>query len=198
MNSPRLRAQGFSNLHRKLIFRLLAIALAAYFFYIPNPWPIHEPWAIGLRFLGTLMIFSGILGRIFSTLSIGGLKDRTIVQTELYSVCRNPLYFSSFLMAVGAGLLFTRFDFTIMLVAAFMGIFFPMMTNEAKFLRGKFSEYAEYEQRVPLFFPNILLWKEREQYQINFRLVKRTLLDSSVILLVIPIMIFLQMWAYGS
>ncbi len=195
MSSSRLRKQGFSNLHRKLIFRLLAITLAAYLFYVPNPWPVHDSATLGMRFSGALLIFAGILGRIFSTLSIGGLKDRVVVQTELYSVCRNPLYFSSFLMAIGTGLLFARLDFTVLLAAAFMVVLLPMMHNEARVLREKFADYAEYEQRVPLFFPNFPLWKERENYQINFRLLKRTLLDSSLILLAIPVMLFLQMCA---
>ena len=195
MKSIRLRKQGFSNLHRKLIFRLLAIFLAAYLFYVPNLWPLHESAALGIRFFGTLLMFAGILGRIFSTLSIGGLKDRLIMQTELYSVCRNPLYFSSFLMAIGTGLLFARLDFTALLVLAFMAIFFPMMRNEARVLRAKFPDYQEYERRVPLFFPNLLLWNERDHYQIDFHLLKRTLLDSSLILLAIPVMLLLRMCA---
>lgn len=195
MKSKRLNKQGFSNLHRKLIFRLLAIALAAYLFYVPNLWPFNESATLGLRFTGTLLMFGGILGRIFSTLSIGGHKDRTVVQTELYSVCRNPLYFSSFLMAIGTGLLFARLDFSMLIVAAFMVVFYPMMRNEARVLREKFPDYEEYERRVPLFFPNFLLWKERDYYQINFGLLKRTLLDSSLILLAIPIMLLLRMCA---
>jgi protein-S-isoprenylcysteine O-methyltransferase Ste14 len=193
MKSTRLREQGFSNLHRKLIFRLLAISLAAYLFYVPNLLPVQESAALGMRFAGMLLIFAGILGRIFSTLSIGGLKDRVIVQTELYSVCRNPLYFSSFLMAVGTGLLFARLDFTMLLIAAFMVVFYPMMRNEARVLQAKFPDYAEYERRVPLFFPNFLLWQEREHCQINFGLLRRTLLDSSLILLAIPVMLILRM-----
>lgn len=195
MKSPRLREQGFSNLHRKLIFRLLAIALAAYLFYVPNPWPLHEKVIIGMSFSGTLLMFTGILGRIFSTLSIGGLKDRVIVRTELYSVCRNPLYFSSFLMAVGMGLLFARLDFIVLLIAAFMVVFSPMMRNEARVLREKFPDYAEYERSVPLFLPNFLLWQERMEFTINHRLLKRTLLDSSLILLAIPVMLFIKMCA---
>jgi protein-S-isoprenylcysteine O-methyltransferase Ste14 len=191
MKSARLRDQGFSNLHRKLIFRLLAIALAAYLFYAPDWCPFHDTPALVMRFAGALLMFGGILGRIFSTLSIGGLKDRTVVQTELYSVCRNPLYFSSFLMAVGTGLLFARLDFTVLLAAAFMVVFYPMMRNEARVLRAKFPDYAEYERRVPMFFPNFMLWEERRYYQIDFRLLKRTLLDSSLILLAIPVMLLL-------
>jgi protein-S-isoprenylcysteine O-methyltransferase Ste14 len=192
MSSSRLREQGFSNLHRKLIFRLLAIALAAYLFYVPNLWPLYEPAVLGMQFTGTLLMFAGILGRIFSTLSIGGLKDRVVVRTELYSVCRNPLYFSSFLMAIGTGLLFARLDFTILIVAAFMVVFYPMMRNEARALRKKFPDYEEYERRVPLFLPNLLLWQERKEFPINYRLLKRTLLESSLILLAIPVMLFLQ------
>lgn len=195
MKSTRLREQGFSNHHRKLIFRLLAIALAAYLFYVPNLWPVHESAALGLRFTGTLLMFAGILGRIFSTLSIGGHKDRVVVQTELYSVCRNPLYFSSFLMTIGTGLLFARLDFSMLIVAAFMVVFYPMMRNEARVLQAKFPDYEEYERQVPLFFPNFMLWKEREHCQINFGLLRRTLLDSSLILLAIPVMLLLRMCA---
>lgn len=167
MKSIRLRKQGFSNLHRKLIFRLLAIALAACLLDVPNPWPLHESAALGIRFTGTLLMFAGILGRIFSTLTIGGLKDRVIVQTELYWVCRNPLYFSSFLMAVGTGLLFARLDFSILIVVAFIVVFYPMMRNEARVLREKFPDYDEYVRRVPLFLPNFLLWRERGEFPVN-------------------------------
>lgn len=193
MISTRLREQGFTNLHRKLIFRLLAIALAAYLFYAPNPWKLHEPFVLCARISGILLMFAGIIGRILATISIGGLKDRVIVKTELYSVCRNPLYFSSFLMALGVGLLSARADFTVLVVAAFLAIFYPMMLNEAKNLRAKFSDFVEYEQRVPLFFPNFALWQERERIEINFSRIKRTLLDASLILLAIPVMILLGM-----
>jgi protein-S-isoprenylcysteine O-methyltransferase Ste14 len=195
MKSIRLHEQGFSNLHRKLIFRVLAISLVAYLFYVPNPWPLHEPVVLDMMLAGILLMFTGILGRIFSTLSIGGLKDRVIVQTELYSVCRNPLYFSSLLMAVGTGLLFARLDFTVLLVAAFTGIFLPMMHNEARYLRSKFPDYAEYERQVPLLFPDFRLWRAREQFHINFRLLKRTLLDASLVLLAVPVMLLLRMFA---
>ena len=124
------------------------------------------------------------------------MKDRVIVKTELYSICRNPLYFSSFLMALGTGLLFARLDFGVLLVTAFVLIFYPMMGNEARVLEAKFPDYLEYRGRVPLFFPNFKLWKEREHYQIDFRLLKRTLLDSCLILLTVPVMLFLQVYAY--
>jgi protein-S-isoprenylcysteine O-methyltransferase Ste14 len=193
MKSIRLRSQGISNLHRKLIFRLLAIGLVAYLFYAPDPWTVHGPLVVCMQIAGILLMFAGIIGRILSTLSIGGRKDRLVVQSELYSICRNPLYFASFLMAIGLGLLSTRVDFTAMVIVAYLAIFYPMMLNEAKVLRVKFPEFGEYETRVPLFFPNFRLWQQRNEFQINHNRVMRTLFDASLILLAIPVMVVLRM-----
>jgi len=192
MTSTRLQEQGFTNVHRKLIFRLLVIGLAAYLFYAPNPWQLGATAVLCFQVAGTLLMFAGILGRILATLSIGGHKDSIIVKTELYSVCRNPLYFSSFLMALGIGLLSGRADFTVLVAAAYLAIFYPMMRNEANYLRARFEDFARYEQQVPLFFPDFSLWQGRLTFEINFRLVRRTVLDAAVALPAIPILILFR------
>jgi len=192
MKSPRLSAQGFTNLNRKLLFRIVAVALVAYLFLAPDPWKIPALVTLSLQIAGTLLIFAGILGRGLATLSIGGHKDKTIMKTELYSICRNPLYFASFLMALGFGLLSARLDFTLLACAAYLVIFYPMMRNEAAYLRGNFNDFAEYEKQVPLFFPNLRLWQERKHIQIDFRLVRKTLQDASLVLPLIPLMILVR------
>lgn len=192
MTLSRLREQGFINLHRKLLFRLVSIMLMAYLFYAPVSWSLPVVVVICMQVAGTLLMFGGILGRGMATISIGGHKDQNIVKTELYSICRNPLYFSSFLLAFGVGLVSGRVDFLIIVVISFLAIFYPMMRNEAKFLRARFSEFAEYEKSVPLFFPDFTLWNERKNFEINFRLVKRTFLDAALALPAIPVMILLS------
>lgn len=194
MKSSRLQEQGFVNLHRKFLFSLMSLGLAAYLFYAPDLWRLSNVAMVSLQIAGTLMVFIGILGRVLATLSIGGLKDRTIMKTELYSVCRNPLYFSSFLMASGVGALSGRLDFLLLISICFLAIFYPMMLNEAKYLKNKFADFADYEDRVPLFFPNFSLWEERKNFEINFKRVKRTLLDASLVLPIIPIMILARTW----
>lgn len=188
----RLATQGFINLHRKMVFRLMGVALLVYLIFVPNPWKLPSVGLQCAEFGGILLIFAGILGRVLATISIGGHKDRSIMKTELYSVCRNPLYFSSFLMAIGVGLISGRLDFTILLTLAYLAIFYPMMINEARYLRDNFEDFADYESRIPLFFPNPRLWEERKKFEINFKLVKRTLLDASLALLVIPVMILIR------
>lgn len=167
--------------------------LTAYLFYAPNPWRLPDAAILWTQIPGILLIFAGIIGRIVATLTIGGLKDRVIVKTELYSVCRNPLYFASFLMTLGVGLVSGRVDFTILAAAAFLTVFYPMMRGEAKFLRQNFPDFTEYERQVPLFFPNFALWRQRSDFEINFERAKRTLLDASLVLIAIPFM-FLLRW----
>ena len=192
MKQPRLKTQGFINFHRKSIFRLLVVGLICYLYFVPNPWKLSPTTVRIAEFAGALLIFAGILGRVLATISIGGHKDRKIMQTELYSICRNPLYFASFLMAIGVGLLSGRLDFTVLIMVAYLAIFYPMMLNEAKYLRDHFDDFAEYEARVPLFFPKLKHWNERQRIDINFGLVKRTLMDGSLALLVIPLMILIK------
>ena len=73
--------------------------------------------------------------------------------------------------------------------AGYMAIFYPMMRNEVKLLKQTFPDFAQYEQRVPLFFPKLSLWNSRRKFEINFDRVKRTLIDSSLALLAIPAII---------
>jgi protein-S-isoprenylcysteine O-methyltransferase Ste14 len=183
----RLKEQGFINQHRKTIFRILAVILVADFLLVPDYFYFPESSVLSLELLGISILFLGIVGRVFATISIGRLKDREIVSSEMYSICRNPLYFSSFLMALGIGLLSSRLDFFISITGAYLIIFYPMMLNEAKFLKQRFSNYPEYESRVPLFIPNFRLWNERSHFQIDFKLVKRTFFDAFIAL---PVGIF--------
>jgi protein-S-isoprenylcysteine O-methyltransferase Ste14 len=192
IKQSRLSTQGFINDYRKLIFSLLAVTLAAYLALTSNPWHLSAIGMLAAEFAGILLVFAGILGRILATISIGGHKDKKVMQTELYSICRNPLYFASFLIAIGVGLLTGRLDFLVLTTVAYLAIFYPMMRNEARCLRENFGEFAAYEARVPLFFPSFGLWEERKNIEINFRLVKRTLLDASLALLVVPVMLFVR------
>ncbi len=192
MTAPRLRQQGFVNHHRKPLFVLLLAILVSDLSFVPSLWPIPPHLAVPSLIAGVLLVFAGLIGRVFATLSIGGRKDRKIVRTELYSICRNPLYFASFLIALGVGLLSGRADFLILAAASFLAIFYPMMINEARFLRSHFDEFSDYESKVPLFFPKPGLWHERRKFEVDFKLVKRTLLDASLVIPVIPLILVLR------
>lgn len=102
---------------------------------------------------------------------------------------RKPLYFASFLLTVGGGLLSTRMDFMRLTGTCYLAIFFPMMLSEAHYLRRKFEDFSDHEKQVPLVFPNFTLWESRRVFEINFSLVMRTLLDSPLTLLAVPVIL---------
>ena len=56
--------------------------------------------------IGIFLLFVGILGRLYATLYIGGMKNsgsdgNSFISDGIYSVCRNPLYFFSFVGLLG-------------------------------------------------------------------------------------------------
>lgn len=189
--SRRLARQGLVNVYRKPLLAVFAALLGGYLACVPAPLAVGPRVWLCSGVAGLLLVLAGAVLRVFAILSIGGRKDREIVTTELYSVTRNPLYFGSFLMALGFGLAPARPEFLWFVLAAFAAVFYPMMRNEAKDLRARFPDYADYERRVPLFFPRFRLWQERRHLEIDFRLARRTLMDALAAVLVLPLLMWL-------
>ena len=185
----RSKKQGWSSRNRKALFWLYGPVLIGYLFFVRDPFPVSVALEMCLQLAGSLLVFAGCLGRLLATLTIGGHKSKTVVRTELYSICRNPLYFSSFLLALGLGLLTCRLDFTVLLAGAYFAIFLPMMWEETRYLRHKFPDFSGYETEVPLFFPRLALWTARNQFEINFQMLGKTCTDAAVVVILIPVII---------
>ena len=63
------------------------------------------PEISGVLFLiGCALVGIAIVGRLWCAQYIAGYKDNTLVREGPYSMCRNPLYFFSFLGTIGVGL----------------------------------------------------------------------------------------------
>ena len=67
-------------------------------------------WEIKTPFFSTILFFIGIIlvgiasfGRLWCSLYIAGYKTDNLVTEGPYSMCRNPLYFFSFIGALGVG-----------------------------------------------------------------------------------------------
>lgn len=138
---------------------------------------------------GTILIFVGILGRALSTITIGGKKNTEVIDTELYSIIRHPLYFFSFLMTLGISLYTERIEIVLLSIFLFFICFYPMMLNEENFLIKKFGDkYKKYIKNTFRFFPNFKNWKKRSFIEINFDLLIRTIMDVSIVLIIMVLM----------
>ncbi len=181
------KVQGLINQYRKS-FLVINIAIFSYLWFFTKGFPvIPEPYFDLIEGFAVIIMFIGVLGRVFSSLTIGGKKNQQVIDTEIYSVVRHPLYFFSFLMTLGASLLIGRLDLIIYMIFIFIICFFPMMINEQKFLERKFGdEYIKYKNKTPFFIPNFSLYKARDEILFNHRLVTKTIFDAFFGLLIIP------------
>ena len=101
-----------------------------------------------------LCFVGGVTFRFWATLYVGGRKRHTLVCHGPYSVCRNPLYLGSLLLALSAGFYLKSITFAAFLALAMLGYIFLTVPAEEKDLRLILGQpYEDYCRRVPRFWP---------------------------------------------
>ena len=188
MQNVHKRKHGWFHHYRRPFLWINGTAFVLLWVFTQPVWPFPGPvFNEVMEGLGYLVLVVGIIGRMYASFTIASHKNARVVKTEMYSIVRHPLYFFSFLIAIGIGLLTERAELLLYMAAFNLTCFYPMIRNEEKYLESKFGpEYAEYKRRVPMLLPNVFKWTAREKIEINLRLVTRTILDGSVALLLFP------------
>lgn len=139
--------------------------------------------------LGILLLFCGILGRLYATLYIGGMKNagsdgKSFVSDGIYSVCRNPLYFFSFLGFLGLLLLKGEITLIVIGVIAYLVIYRITILGEEKFLSSQYGEsYQKFLKTTPRFFPSFAKFKYNERLEIRPLFLHKEIKQSFVWLL---------------
>jgi protein-S-isoprenylcysteine O-methyltransferase Ste14 len=162
------------------LFALLLVGQS----WFPPESVVHET----IEMAGIVMIFLGIVGRLWSTLYIGGRKSAEVVTGGPYSVTRNPLYVFSTLAAAGVGAqmgsLTAMIGFGLLCALAFHVV----ILREERFLSEVMgAQYKDYLARVPRFFPDLSLYNEGDTGSFRPRLLLTTLLDGLVFLVAMPV-----------
>jgi Phospholipid methyltransferase len=133
---------------------------------------LAKPDAQNLAF-GALFIIAGLWLRGVASGHLN--KNEQLATTGPYAYTRNPLYLGSVIMAVGFAIAAKSLLIAGMLIAAFIGIYLPVIRDEESYLAQRFPEFTEYSCRVPRFVPRLrqstrtassfsweLYWKHRE------------------------------------
>ncbi|MGB0952914.1 MAG: methyltransferase family protein [Planctomycetota bacterium] len=107
--------------------------------------------------LGALLILTGVLWRTWAMLYVGGRKSRTLVQTGPYSLSRHPLYFGTFLVGLGAGVMLQSITFVAAFLLLFPIIYLPVIQEEERVLHWNHPlDFEGYRMRVPhRFLPSL-------------------------------------------
>jgi protein-S-isoprenylcysteine O-methyltransferase Ste14 len=129
-----------------------------------------------VKLTGFLLVFTGALGRILCTLYIGGRKNRELCQTGIYSMCRNPLYFFSFLGFSGVCLASQNLTLAFVATSIFLIFYRAVILSEEKKLQRLFPvDFPIYQKATPRFWPHSLPLDDSQFIQIDTRVFIRSL-----------------------
>ncbi|TPK74165.1 isoprenylcysteine carboxylmethyltransferase family protein [Mesorhizobium sp. B2-4-15] len=185
-NEPKYGLGNYQQMRRLVLAVLVVVLFLALLFgqsTFPPDTPVHE----SIEMFGVLLIFLGIVGRLWATLYIGGRKSSEVVTGGPYSITRNPLYVFSTVAAAGVGAQIGSFSGVILFAVLCAGAFHIVILREEKFLKEALgAPYQAYLERVPRFFPKLSLYQEGETGSFKPRLLLTTLLDGLVFLVALP------------
>lgn len=171
---------------RAVLFGLVALLLGG--FAVTGAWPNLDVAHESVEDFGRVLIAICILGRCWCTLYIGGRKGETLVSVGPYSLCRNPLYFFSFVGAAGVGAQTGSLLITLFCTVLIWAVFRVVVSKEERFLLARHGQaYETYLTSTPRFLPNPALWKPVELVEVYPKRVVVTFLDGLLFVLSIPI-----------
>lgn len=107
--------------------------------------------------LGGAVALIGVLVRAWASGHI--MKNDRLATSGPYAHTRNPLYFGSFLIALGFAAA-AHWSLLVAVVVFFALIYYPTMQREIANIQERFPDtYARYAAHVPLFFPRLGPWR---------------------------------------
>ena len=170
---------NFLVLQRTTISRIFAGGLIALLIISSSYWEKAVVFEGFLFLLGSLLVGIATVGRLWCSLYISGYKTNSLVTDGPYSMCRNPLYFFSFLGAVGVGMATKTVVMPTIIILWFV-LYYPIVIKEEeKELREIHKErFLTYCKNTPRFFPKLLNFHEPERYLVKPKIFKKCLFEA--------------------
>ena len=178
---------------RKII--VLAVALIGILLLLVSApiSPEQDVWHEAIERSGVLFILTGIVGRTWCSMYIGGQKLSRLVTEGPYSLTRNPLYVFSAIAAFGLGAQLGSVVLALLCATATIAIFLLVISHEEKALAERFPiEFALYKAHVPRLMPAFGAWRDAEEIPVRPALVYRTFWDATFFLLAVPVLKVLE------
>ena len=117
---------------------------------------------------GAACFVAGATFRWWATLYVGGRKCRELAVDGPYSVCRNPLYFGTFLLTLSIAFFLHSVVFAAGLLMTMPVYLHATIPWEEQKLRERFGEEFEaYRRDVPKFWPNFSKLRSPSTLQVN-------------------------------
>jgi protein-S-isoprenylcysteine O-methyltransferase Ste14 len=167
---------------RKLRIHLLRLVFVPVIFvavFVRPSWSLESTTAFVMEFSGYLFLLAGLVIRIWCTFYIGNRKSKEVIMEGPYSICRNPLYIGSFLLAVGVGFCFENLLILILVPAIIIPVHMITVRMEEDHLEAKFGEqYRMYKQKVPRFRPRFSNYISPNILEVDVHSIRRIAIDT--------------------
>lgn len=187
------QAIPFDQRIRITALRIFFVAALPLLVFTRSAWSDPE-WLFDImEVAGIFLVMTGVLGRFWSILYIGGRKNSGVMQDGPYSICRHPLYLFSTIGVVGFGMMLGSLVLTALIGVAVFSILTATAAREERYLRAAFGpDYDAYAARVPRIWPRPSLFFSPDE--VTFRIVplRRNLMDALVFLSLIPLAEFME------
>ena len=142
-----------SELAKKLRLPLGFVLAALYVVFAPR----MSTFTWQSLLIGGIVALVGVLVRGWASGHI--MKNDRLATTGPYAHTRNPLYFGSFLIAVGFAVA-AHWGLVFLVAIFFLVIYAPTMAREKANIKGRFPhQYPKYQNNVPAFFPRVMPWR---------------------------------------
>lgn len=133
---------------------------------------------------GYLFLLAGLMIRIWCIFYIGNRKSKELVTEGPYSICRNPLYVGTFLLAIGVGLSFASPFMVLSVLVIVVPVHVITARMEETNLGTLFGEeYRMYKRKVDRFWPNFSNYTSPETLSVNVHSIRRIFFDTTGVLL---------------
>lgn len=173
---------------RIAVLRLFALAVLPLILFTRSHWPEDTRVFEFMENIGIFLVIGAVLGRFWSILYIGAMKNRTVMEEGPYSICRHPLYFFSTMGVLGLGLMLGSFILAATLSIATFLILSATAAREEAFLRHEFGPtYERYAARVPRIWPKPSLFHAEPTVTSSVRALRVNFADALVFLAFIPL-----------
>ena len=134
---------------------------------------------MALFVLGGSLAAVGAFGRLWCSLYISGYKNNTLINEGPYSLCRNPLYFFSFIGALGIGLSTGNLTIPVMIIVGF-AIYYPLVVSgeEARLAVIHGERLQSYRESTPAFFLRFSAFREPGEYTVRPKIFRKDIGDA--------------------
>jgi protein-S-isoprenylcysteine O-methyltransferase Ste14 len=148
------RAASWAFRFRGLVAAALGAAFGAMAIFSPPIFAEAQWERVPLEIVGWLVFFAGAGLRFWATLYIGGRKRLVVVNEGPYSICRNPLYLGTFLIAFSVAVILQSLTFLACVLVGAVFYAWATVPAEERYLSRQLGDaYGHYCREVPRWHP---------------------------------------------